>query len=395
MTDAFRTPERLAKARAQLVFNHPFIASLAMGMESEVTYGVPTAGVDGKKMYFNPDFCNTLSDNELLFLLAHECMHPALEHIFRRGDRDMMVWNMATDYVVNQFLTDENVGVMPTCGLLDNAIYKAGDGTSEGIYNHLVQQGAGQKEEGDGAGSGGFNGSGMGGPGQPLDECMDAAVAQDKGESAAMQRTEWQLKVQQAALSARAMGGASLNVERLVKKLLKPMVNWRTVLQDFVMKCRMEDRTWARPARRFVPFGLYLPSVSGDSLPPLAIAIDVSGSVTQRELTQFRSELAKILEDLHISEIHLMYFSTRVTGCEVLTADSKMPMLVPRGGGGTAFSPVFEYIAKQDIKPEACIVLTDLCCSDFGPEPEYPVLWVSSYKTTAPFGRVVPMNQTN
>ena len=52
---------------------------------------------------------------------------------------------------------------------------------------------------------------------------------------------------------------------------------------------------------------------------------------------------------------------------------------------------MFRYIEEQNINPEAIIFLTDLCCSDFGRQPECPVLWVSTHSDSAPFGEVVMM----
>ena len=66
----------------------------------------------------------------------------------------------------------------------------------------------------------------------------------------------------------------------------------------------------------------------------------------------------------------------------------------PHGGGGTAFSPVFDYLNKHGIDPIACVFLTDLYCDDYGDEPSFPVLWVATDKdkTDAPFGEVVVMD---
>ena len=73
---------------------------------------------------------------------------------------------------------------------------------------------------------------------------------------------------------------------------------------------------------------------------------------------------------------------------------SDEPTIKPHGGGGTAFSPVFEYMDKNDICPVACVFLTDLYCDDFGTEPACPVLWVSTAreKQDVPFGEVVKMH---
>ena len=55
------------------------------------------------------------------------------------------------------------------------------------------------------------------------------------------------------------------------------------------------------------------------------------------------------------------------------------------------FSPIFKFMQDKDIDPVACVVLTDLACSDFGNAPHYPVLWVSTHEGTAPWGEIVMM----
>ena len=59
--------------------------------------------------------------------------------------------------------------------------------------------------------------------------------------------------------------------------------------------------------------------------------------------------------------------------------------------GGTRFSPVFKYASDNEIKPKCCVYLTDLECYDFGPEPEYPVLWMQygGFRGEVPFGQIV------
>jgi predicted metal-dependent peptidase len=71
--------------------------------------------------------------------------------------------------------------------------------------------------------------------------------------------------------------------------------------------------------------------------------------------------------------------------------DDDIGKLVSPGTGGTAFSPIFQFLEDNDINPVATVVLTDLCCDDFGPAPSYPTLWVSNYADKAPWGEVVKM----
>ena len=102
--------KRLSKGKTALVLEHPFIGNVAMNMPFKLSEDVPTAATNGKQVVFNPEFCESLNDEELKFLIAHECMHPMLEHNFRRQSRDPRKWNQAADYVINKLLTDEHIG---------------------------------------------------------------------------------------------------------------------------------------------------------------------------------------------------------------------------------------------------------------------------------------------
>ena len=369
--------KRIAKAKTALILEHPFVGSVALNMPMKVNNNVPTAATDGKRVLFNEDFCKELDDEELKFLVAHECMHPMLEHNFRRGERDRYKWNQAADYVINKLLTDEGIGKMPKQGLLDENIYQAGGGTSDGIYNNLPDTPEDQQ--------------GNGGQGQPLDSCEDG---QGSPAEVAQQQAEWKVKVAQAAQSAKMMGKLSAGLERLVAEILTPKVDWRDVLQRFVVKCRSDQRSWARPNRRFLSQGLYLPSISGETLGEIAFAVDCSGSIGQDEINQFASEITTVWQDQRPTKVHVIYFDSEVSHYDEFDRDNE-PTIKPHGGGGTAFSPVFRYMEEHGINPVACIFLTDLCCDDFGDEPDYPVLWVSTHSDKAPFGEVVMMENNN
>ena len=369
--------KRISKAKTALILEHPFIGSVALNMPMSIDNSVPTAATNGKRVLFNEEFCNGLSDEELKFLVAHECMHPMLEHNFRRGERDAYKWNQAADYVINKLLTDEGIGKMPEQGLLDDTIYKNGGGTSDGIFNLLPDTPE--------------DGQGNGGSGQPLDSCEDG---QGSPAEVSQQQAEWKVKVAQAAQSAKMMGKMSAGLERLVDEILKPKVDWRDVLQRFVVKCRSDQRSWARPNRRFLSQGLYLPSVSGESLGEIAFAVDCSGSIGQDEINQFASEITTVWQDQRPTKVHVIYFDSEVSHYDEFGQEDE-PVVKPHGGGGTAFSPVFRYMADKGIEPVACIFLTDLCCDDFGDAPDYPVLWVSTHDDKAPFGEVVMMEDNN
>ena len=377
------TEKRLSKAKTALILEHPFVGNIALNMPFELTEDIPTAATNGERVLFNPNFCDELSDEELKFLVAHECMHPMLEHPFRRQDRDIRVWNQAGDYVINQLLVDENMGKMPEGGLYDMDVWHKGGGTTDGIYKILPKEGPSDDS------NGGIGSVGKGG-GDPLDQCLDAEGGQAENEQKA---SEWKVKVAQAAQAAKMMGKMSAGLERFVGKVLEAKVDWREVLQRFVEKCKDDTRSWSRPNRRFLAQGLYLPSSSGEAMGELVVAVDCSGSIDEDTLNQFAAEVLTIKEDSNPSCIHVVYFDSEVCHYEKFTRDDELH-IEPHGGGGTAFSPVFDYLNKHGIDPIACVFLTDLYCDDYGDEPSFPVLWVATDKdkTDAPFGEVVVMD---
>jgi predicted metal-dependent peptidase len=370
-TEEKRVERLLAKARTALVLEHPFIGNVALNMPYVVDYSIRTAATNGKEIRYNPHFVDSLNDEERKFLVAHECLHPMLEHTYRRNGRDHKRWNQAGDYVINKLLSDEKIGKVIEGVLLDDNIYKAGGGSTDGIYTLLPEP----------------DGEGGNGHGDPLDDCNDGG---DTPAEKAQQEAEWKVRVAQAAQAAKMMGKMSAGLERLVGEILKPKVDWRDVLRKFVEKCKTDQRTWSKFNRRFLAQGIYLPSVSGEAIGEIAFAVDCSGSITQDVVNQFAAEIHTVKEDGNPSKIHVVYFDSEVSHYECYGRDDDLD-IKPHGGGGTAFSPVFKYFAEHDINPVACIFLTDLCCNDFGDQPDYPVLWVSTDEGTAPFGEVVLM----
>lgn len=365
---------RLAKARTSLILEHPFIGTIALNMPMMLSMDVPTAATNGKYVKYNPNFIADLSDEQLKFLVAHECMHPMLEHNFRRNGRNPKKWNRAADYVINQLLDDEKIGKFIEGGCLDANIYNAGKQTSDGIYNILPD------EPGDNDGSN----EGVGGTGNDIEDSPGSPAEREQAAA------EMKVTVAQAAQAAKMMGKMSANLARLVGEVLSPKVDWRNVLKRFVEKAKNDSRTWARPNRRFLAQGLFLPSISGEALGEMAFAIDCSGSIGERELNEFAAEIRAVWEDGRPSKLHIMYFDSVVCHYEKFERDDNLH-IEAHGGGGTAFSPVFRYMEEKGITPVATVFLTDLCCSDFGPQPEHPVLWVSNCPGEAPWGEVVLM----
>jgi predicted metal-dependent peptidase len=135
-------------------------------------------------------------------------------------------------------------------------------------------------------------------------------------------------------------------------------------------------------------FGLYLPSVERRGLGEIVIAVDTSGLIGAHELEQFAGEISAISKEPQPQAIHVVYCDAAVQSTQQF-GPSEPVQLEPRGGGGTDFQPAFEWVAQHDVTPVCLIYLTDLCCISYPEVPEYPVLWVTDSRRTAPFGEML------
>lgn len=358
---------RLAKAKTSLILESPFVGAIALGMPHTYQEGIGTACTNGKRVLYDPKFVSDLTDDQLKFLVAHECLHPMLEHNFRRQSRDPKRWNMAADYVINQLLTDEGIGKFIEGGCLNKALYDAGNGVSEHIYTLLPEGG----DDGDG---------GMGGTGQDLED--GEGTAQDQ----AQQSAEWRVKVAQAAQAAKMMGKLSVGMARLVDAILNPTVDWRDVLQRFVTKHKTDERSFSRPNRRFLSQGLYMPSRSGEVMGPIAFLVDCSGSVDDKQLAQMAAEMRTVHEDLRPEKLHVVYFDSEVSHYECYGPDDSLDIRF-HGGGGTDVRAAFDYLEAEGHADD--VVCTVVLTDGYTPYPDschYPLIWAMTTDMNAPFG---------
>ncbi len=364
---------KLSKAKAQLIIEHPFYASLLCNLPFVEDKSVERMEIDGVSARYNPEYVQKLSLNELKFAEAHAVMRCALSHPQRLGSRDKKKWDKAGDYIINEMLVNDKVGEMPEGALYDPNLVASAGGVAESLYNILPE---GDDNDGNGPGKG--------------NSPMDGVQPPPNNEAGQQAEQDWKVRTVQAGQVAKMCGKLSAAAARLVGEIVSPVVPWQKLLERFVSKRAKTNRSFSRPNRRFLAQGLYLPAMSGETLGKIAIAVDCSGSIGQREIDEFAAEIKAIKNTMRPASIDVYYFDSKVSHEETYAPDDELDIR-PHGGGGTAFSPIFKAINTKDILPECVVVLTDLYCSDFGPAPEYPVMWVSNGTDSAPWGEVVMM----
>jgi predicted metal-dependent peptidase len=394
---------RIQKSRTTLLLDHPFFGTLLFRLGARPSSSIATMATDGISLFYNPQFVDTLNAAELAGVLAHEVMHPALQHHTRRGDRDRARWNMACDYAINPMLLDAGL-TLPKDVLIDNRFRGM---SAERIYNLIEED---EKQEGNSgqSESQAENGSSApkddsaqndeagsepqapltpGGVGQVLDAPEPEA---ESGPSVSEQAREWQIAVEQAETVAKVAGKLPGAAVRALEAAQAARVDWRELLRRAWSDTIPADYSWTRPNRRHVWAGLYLPGITSEGVGEIAIAVDCSGSVSSRQLGLFESEVRSILAGQRPRLVHVLYFDAAVQKVETYQAGQPVS-LSPVGGGGTDFRPCFAWLGEQGIVPQTMVFLTDLCGTFPSEAPPYPVIWASTEARRAPFGQVVSM----
>ena len=359
------------------------LAGILMIGDRTVEDDVPTACTNGRDEMYGREFVSKLSDPELRFVILHENYHKLYRHLTtwkHLYEQDPHLANMSCDYVINQKIVDDNkdtFATMPDMGLLDEQ-FRGMD--SAQVFNILKQE----QEQG-------------GGQGRGQGECLDDHDWEGAQElSDAEQRDlarDIDEAIRQGALIAGKLG---TGVDRSITDLLKPQVDWREVMREFISTtCSGNDySTWKRPNRRFVSAGIYMPSGISESVEGVVVAGDMSGSIGQREQSVILTEAKQMFDTVHPNWVRMLYWDTSVRSDEKYEQhelDDFIRSTKPKGGGGTDVECVPKYMTDNNIKAQAAIIITDGYLGRSWGSWNCPVLWViiDNERAKPPTGVVV------
>jgi predicted metal-dependent peptidase len=382
---------------------------LLMHLRPAIDLSCETAATEGEHIIFGPDFLDSLSDDELDFVMMHEVLHVALQHHLRDGDRDHRLFNIACDIVVNAnimyelhrkepiVLATHEVALWQTPGGKSGHLY-----TAEEVYDELLkryelyQTGGNASENASGGAGGGASRAGLSGGFSDDHERWPGT-----GDGLTDQ-TIWRQRVISAAEAAKkdsegqGAGNLPLFAERMLRELREPQIDWRIILNDFVQE-EIADYTFTPPDRRFADSEFFLPDFSekDHTVKDLLFYVDASGSIRDRELAAAFSEIVGAIEQFEGKlSGKLSFFDVRVSKPIPFETVADILKIKPRGGGGTSFHAVFAHLGKiiaDGEVPSCVIILTDGMAS-FPKEPAahgVPVLWIINNTTVnPPWGKV-------
>ncbi len=398
---------KLIASRTRMLCNHGFYGMLLMHLPFMLDESITTAATDGKAIYFSPNFLSRLTNSELDFVLMHEVLHVVLRHINRSKifEENPILANIACDIVVNSnilYSCSMKISSISVDGTVSMHLTPNGDEgylyTAEEVYNMLnVSNQNAIKAKG--RGRKGNDGEKSNGESDEL-TVDDHSKWESLGEEEKQEIQEnWEQHLRSASQNIRIKessnncGNIPLCAQRVLQELSKAQTDWRTLLTDFVQE-EVLDYSFNPPDKRYSESDFFIPdfNVSYDLVPGnVLFMIDTSGSVSDDMIARAYSEIKGAIDqfDGKITG-HLGFFDASVVPAQPFVDLDTLLKILPRGGGGTSFHAVFDYVDSLEEKPTSIVILTD-GEARFPKEERakgIPVLWlIIDNKITPPWGK--------
>jgi predicted metal-dependent peptidase len=350
------------RALSWFISSYPLLGGIAAGIklvadaELARAHGIAIAAVDTEaaEIYINP--LRRLDDEEWRFVLAHEMLHAALRHGDRCGTRDPYLFNVACDYVINGWLNEMQIGLMPEGLLHDPELTGL---SSEEVYDRIAGDLRRMRRLATlrGKGTGDILGGPLGSPRDyvDLDEFYRRGLAQG-------------LDLHQRQERGFLPGGL---VEE-IRALSHPPLPWDAQLArwfDEFVPSPQPVRSYARPARRQSS----TPDIprAGRYFPPEEIArctfgvvLDTSGSMSRTLLGKALGAIASYAEARDVPAARIVFCDTAPHDAGYLPVTEIAERVRVHGRGGTVLQPGVDLLHRADDFPASApvLVITDGWC---------------------------------
>jgi len=454
--------EKIIKAaRKRLIRGHPFHACMSFQLKFTATDSVPAIATDGKRIYYNCGWVEQQSVAQAEGGIAHEIMHVTGYHHLRKGARDHALWNIACDYAINGILIKLGF-TLPDGGLHDakytgwaaEKIYavllkeqqeaddkaddKADDADGSGGSDDSDQSeadngaagddaedgaGTGTSPAGDDAGDASTPGDGQCIWGEVLDGVSDDGDILSKAEIAAEERKiasqiHQAVQVERQANKGQGHGGSDGYLRDITESLRGDTQPWHQILREAMTDAIVVDQSYTNPDRRFIYQDLYL--ADDETIPngSLAFVVDTSCSLTHADLGVVAKHAQDIIDDVNPIQVYIIYVDYILQHIDVFDRGDDVVFNM-HGGGGTAFNPAFNWLAREgtvfknrsdgtEIESPGADAIDGLVYftdgeASVGPDshhgqdfevPDYPVFWATTaedprFYGCQPFGEII------
>jgi predicted metal-dependent peptidase len=374
----------------------------------KVDDNTPTACTDGKNVWYGAKFCEDLVDPELRFLILHENFHKMARHMYvykAMHTLDHARANAACDYWINGELIKQDARrgfIKMIKGGLYNPKYYGWTVTE--IFKDLEGKGKGGDDEGEGGDGGqGDKPKDKDGSGNEItegypkdgggfdDHDWDGGELSDEDKEGLEKDIE--IAIRQGKALAGKMDG---NSPRFMDKMLEGKVDYRKELADFLKQVMAgrDESSWSKINRRMFHVG-YFPSAISTTCGRLAVAIDASGSITDRIVARCTGEVKKLCLELNPAGLDVIWWDTEVCSVQSFEQgqyDNIDNVLRAVGGGGTRPQCVADWLTENKTMNHECVVLLSDGYVDSFPVFDIPSMWIMTTGIVAPHGKTVPID---
>lgn len=319
----------------------------------------------------NPDFFLGLTPEERVFVLVHECCHPAYMHMERIQEMgwDPRKGNIAADHVINLQLKARGFAVPPW--VLQDAQYTGM--SMERVYHLLPNPPAGG------------GGGGLG------DDIVFKQCTPEEKKKLKRQVEDILVRAQmQSRISKDKPGTIPGDIEVFLDKLLNPKLPWHVLLRRWYRdNFAKTDYSWRKPNRRFFPEH-HLPSLWSEALMDIASFCDISGSVNDAMFKRYVTETSSAMRTCKPGKLYFGQFDTTIKQVDVIRDHRDLLKVNFHGRGGTHIQCVLDWLNEH--KPKGALIFSDGgFYFDSSMQCDVPILWVvhDNPGWTAPFGKVI------
>lgn len=381
----------LSTAKTQFLKNKQgrALAAAVFALEWKFDSGCPTAYTNGLDVTINPDFFMSLSEGNLgqrVFLIAHETWHVLLKHQVRGlkyAREDFPLFNQAADHVINNKLIQDGYEAIDQIDICADSQYR--DWSTEQVMEELLkQQEQGQPpasnpmpdisqnspDSGDQESDEGSNGEGQG------NQSKDKPMTSDQAQELENKLNNVIAKTHQAAKQSGSyeQGFGSSEMERILEEILNPKIPWQILLQKFCLERFNDDYSWSMPNWNYQP-GWYVPSLYSEGMGQIGLFVDSSGSVSDEDFQEFRSNMHHIIQILKPKKTVVAEFDTKLREPTILQEGQSIMDVTFTGYGGTDIEETMDYIHKEPL--DVAVIFTDGYFTNYVPKGfRKPVIWV-------------------
>lgn len=318
------------------------------------------------QILLNSNWFTNFSTEEQASILVHEVLHYALQHDLRRGQRNPSSYQKACDQVVNNLLLQ--MGYELPAKEKNFTKYKYKNMAVEAVYKDIEEERLNNEKNNNNNNN------------QPNSSFGSDLNCQNFASNT--QQNKRNQQVLSSDLANQAVGNKSIgNSGEVFSKLFEDIksgkLDWKTILSAHVDEITLGGLSYSSFNRRYLPFGLYLPDNSSENtIHKIAVALDVSGSISEEQAKNLLAEVKRIRDDIEPENTSIMTFNHDIVDIFDIAAHDSFDSVKLRISGGTALESVFEYYNKPENQPKFLIVFSDLYCTPITEKPNFPVIWV-------------------